>query len=213
MYTICIVDQSKTLWGAKLSHKRLMRTFLSAMSAIVLVVASGQSSLADDQVIDGSIWYQLPEPDQSDWSNKRRSGYAKTDSRALGVPEAVLQIPELELSVAVFDNAQRPALERGAGWVEGTARPGQSGNVAIAGHRDGYFRPLEQIEPGQEIVLQTGTQQLRYRVAEISIVDPLDVEVLDATETSILTLITCYPFRYVGFAPDRFIVRAQLIGE
>jgi sortase A len=193
--------------------ERVARTIIRTMSVIGLALVFSPSSLADDQVIDGAVWYMLPEPDQSDWSNKRRSGYAKTDAGTLGVPEAVLQIPELELSVAVYDNAQRPALERGAGWVEGTAQPGQAGNVAIAGHRDGYFRPLENIEPGQEIVLQTGTQKLRYRVADISIVDPLDVDVLDATESSMLTLITCYPFRYVGFAPDRFIVRAQMIGE
>ena len=172
------------------------------------------AALADDLSLSAvQDWYLLPEPDQSDWSNKRRSGYAKMTENSLGVPEAVLKVPDLGLSVAVYDNAQRPALELGAGWVEGTAKPGESGNVAIAGHRDGFFRPLEQIRTGQEIVLVTAEQSLRYLVDDVSIVDPLDVSVLEPSSQSMLTLITCYPFRYVGFAPDRYIVRARLLNE
>lgn len=171
--------------------------------------------LASDQDLAGlqASWYELPEPDQSDWSNKRRSGYEKLRNADLGVPEAVLKFPDLNLSVAVFDNARRRALELGAGWVEGTAVPGDEGNVAIAGHRDGFFRPLEQIQTGQEILLVTEDRSLRYRVENISIVDPLDVSVLEASSQSRLTLITCYPFRHVGFAPDRYIVTASLLGE
>jgi sortase A len=183
--------------------------------ALVAGLALGASAWAsdDDYVGVTPAWYELPAPDQSDWSNKRRSGYARLSEIGLGTPEAVLRVPDLNLSVPVFDNAQRPALELGAGWVEGTAAPGDPGNVAIAGHRDGFFRPLEQIEAGQEILLITEDKALRYRVDNISIVDPLDVSVLEPTAQSVLTLITCYPFRYVGFAPDRYIVTASLLGD
>jgi len=187
---------------------------ISLFFSILVALGGSVSALADDSTVSAAQnWYVVPEPDQSDWSKKRRSGYAKVAANTLGVPEAVLNVPELGLSVAVYDNARRPALEVGAGWVEGTAKPGKSGNVAIAGHRDGFFRPLEQIRTGQEIVLVTEEQTLRYLVDDVSIVDPLDVSVLEPSSQSILTLITCYPFRYVGFAPDRYIVRARLLNE
>lgn len=182
---------------------------------LVSLTVTATAALASDQLTVGlqSDWYELPAPDQSDWSNKRRSGYEKLRNADLGEPEAVLKFPDLDLSVAVFDNAERPALELGAGWVEGTATPGNNGNVAIAGHRDGFFRPLEQIQTGQEILLITEDKSLRYRVDNISIVDPLDVSILEPSSQSMLTLITCYPFRYVGFAPDRYIVTASLLGD
>lgn len=191
-----------------------MKPFAFGLALLAGLVLSAPATVAADDFVDvQTSWYELPAPDQSDWSNKRRSGYERLKEADLGVPEAVLRFPDLELSVAVFDNAQRPALELGAGWVEGTAVPGDSGNVAIAGHRDGFFRPLEKIQTGQEILLVTQDRSLRYRVDNIAIVDPLDVSVLEPTSKSVLTLITCYPFRYVGFAPDRYIVTASLVGE
>ncbi len=153
-------------------------------------------------------WFETAAPDQTDWSNKRRSGYAKSLQVDVGIPSAVLRIPTLDIAVPVFDNAGRLALERGLGWVDGTAFPGEAGNVAIAGHRDGFFRPLEGIEPGAIIELTLPEQAQRYRVVRISIVDPLDVSVLEDNGLDELTLITCYPFRYRGFAPDRYIVHA-----
>jgi sortase A len=190
------------------------RTLISTVfGALVVLAVSGVGWADDSSIADAEDWYLLPAPDQSDWSNKRRSGFAKMSAKTLGVPEAVLKVPDLGLSVAVYDNVERPALEVGAGWVEGTAKPGESGNVAIAGHRDGFFRSLERIKTGQEIILVTADQSLRYLVDDVSIVDPLDVSVLEPSSQSVLTLITCYPFRYVGFAPDRYIVRARLLDE
>jgi sortase A len=105
----------------------------------------------------------------------------------------------------------RTTLNRGVGVVDNTAAPGEPGNVALSAHRDSFFRPLKDIVIGDTIELQTlqGIQQ--FQVSDITIVDPTDISVLEPTERSILTLITCYPFYFVGYAPDRYIVRAELI--
>jgi sortase A len=88
--------------------------------------------------------------------------------------------------------------------------PGERGNVAIAAHRDGFFRGLENIEIGDEIELTTLEGRQTFRVSMLDIVDPLDLSVLEPLDVDTVTLITCYPFNYVGAAPDRFIVRAAL---
>ena len=152
------------------------------------------------------------QPDQGLWSAKRKTRYAKSLDEDLGLPEAVLSVPSLGLEVPVFPGTGQVVLNRGAGRLEDTAAPGTAGNIAIAGHRDGFFRPLKDIEVGAVLALRTlrGTQ--RFEVSEILIVDPLDLSVLDPSNEAMLTLITCYPFYYVGYAPDRYIVRARLVG-
>lgn len=115
------------------------------------------------------------------------------------------------MEVPVFDSTSKTALNRGAGHITGTALPGTTGNIAIAGHRDGFFRRLKDIQIGAQIELTTLQGQQSFRVAELMIVDPLDVSVLDPTEETVITLITCYPFYVVGAAPERFIVRATLL--
>ena len=186
------------------------------VAALAVPVASQASSVVPATAVSlpASAAASLPvlevgEPDQADWSSNRRTGYATDQQRDDQLPIAVLRIASLDLEVPIFDDTGRRALNRGAGHVATTAPPGDTGNIAIAGHRDGFFRPLEGIPLGTKIELQTlhGTQQ--FSVAEILIVDPLDVSVLDETDETTLTLITCYPFRYVGHAPDRYIVRAQ----
>jgi len=104
-------------------------------------------------------------------------------------------------------------LDRAVGHIEGTAKPGTDGNAGIAGHRDGFFRGLKDISPGDVIELDTLQGNDSYRVERVWVVDPEDVSVLDPTSTRALTLVTCYPFYYVGSAPRRFIVRAVLAGD
>jgi len=128
-------------------------------------------------------------------------------------PVAVLEIARLGVEVPVFEGTGKAALRRGAGSIEGTAVPGQQGNIGIAGHRDGFFRPLEDIREGDLVQLVSRTRIQRFRVSEIRIVDALDVSVLEDNAGPRLTLVTCFPFRYVGFAPDRFIVHATLEAE
>ena len=104
-------------------------------------------------------------------------------------------------------------LDRAVGHIEDTAEPGTDGNSGIAGHRDGFFRGLKDIAPGDAIELETLKGKDVYRVERTWVVNPEDVWVLDPTPTRALTLVTCYPFYYVGSAPQRFIVRAVLAGD
>ncbi|MCZ6644250.1 MAG: class D sortase [Gammaproteobacteria bacterium] len=138
------------------------------------------------------------------------ANYAKSLKLDLGEPEAVIAIPALDIAVPVYADRVPMALEGGTAWVDGTMAPGTSGNVAIAGHRDSFFRPLEGIPVGTRIQLTTNTGTQEFAVVSVSIVDALDTHPLDQTDSAVLTLITCHPFRYIGFAPDRYIVRAEL---
>ena len=122
-----------------------------------------------------------------------------------------IEIPRLGLSVIVVEGVDRLILRRSVGHIPGTALPGQPGNVGISGHRDTFFRPLRNIRRDDLITLTTLLGEYRYRVVSTKIVSPSDVGVLDPGENEILTLVTCYPFYFVGFAPGRFIVRAERV--
>ncbi len=119
-----------------------------------------------------------------------------------------LRIPRLKLAVMVREGAGESTLRRAVGHIPGTGLPGEVGNVGLAGHRDTFFRPLENIRKNDAIDVDTGHGTLRYLVTETEIVSPRDVGVLKASAGKTLTLVTCYPFYYVGSAPKRFIVRA-----
>ena len=123
-----------------------------------------------------------------------------------------LEIPDVDLSVMVLEGDDDNTLDRAVGHVPGTATdPGRSGNLAIAGHRDGYFRGLRHLETGDALSLTTLEGVAQYRVEKISIVDPKRTDVLAATKDPTLTLVTCYPFFHVGDAPWRYIVHARQV--
>jgi sortase A len=121
----------------------------------------------------------------------------------------LIDIPRLGLSVAVLQGTSAHILRLGAGHLEGTAFPGEIGNIGIAGHRDTFFRDLKDIRPKDEIQLQTATALFHYEVDWVKVVDPYDVSVLAPSTESVLTLVTCYPFYLVGPAPRRFVVHAR----
>jgi sortase A len=124
------------------------------------------------------------------------------------LPLALLRIPRLDLEVPVFGDSSELNLNRGAGWVEGTALPNSNGNMAIAAHRDQHFRPLKDIEIGDVLKLESLYSEGRYQVTSLSIVEPEELWPLDPTDEATVTLITCYPFYFVGNAPRRYIVQA-----
>ena len=144
------------------------------------------------------------------WSGKRVGAYTEALGAKLGTPLAVLSIPKLRLDVPVFEGTGELTLNRGAGRIVGTARPGEEGNMGIAAHRDGFFRGLKDIKVGDRIELATPRKNLVYTVDNISVVKPSDVSVLRARPQPSLTLVTCYPFYFVGEAPQRYIVQASL---
>jgi sortase A len=122
-----------------------------------------------------------------------------------------LEIPRLALLAMVVEGTSTIALRRAVGHIPGTPLPGQAGNIAFTGHRDTFFRPLRNIRGNDLIVVTTLRGEYRYRVVSTKIVGPDDVAVLDPSGTEILTLVTCYPFYFVGAAPNRFVVRAERI--
>jgi sortase A len=122
-----------------------------------------------------------------------------------------LSIPRLRVNVIVREGADEGTLSRAVGHIPGTALPGKLGNVALAGHRDTFFRPLRAIRAKDVIELETTSGTYRYRVESTNIVGPRDVGVLAASGGQTLTLVTCYPFYYVGSAPKRFVVHAARV--
>jgi sortase A len=122
-----------------------------------------------------------------------------------------LEIPRLNLSVMVREGADEGTLSRAVGHIPGTALPGKIGNVGLAGHRDTFFRALRNIREDDAIEFETVHGAYRYVVTSTKIVTPRDVSVLAASGGENLTLVTCYPFYYVGSAPKRFIVRAAQV--
>ncbi|HME35686.1 MAG TPA: class D sortase [Candidatus Sulfotelmatobacter sp.] len=138
-----------------------------------------------------------------------RSEHADKVPAQGGTSLARLKIPRVGLSVIVQEGVESQALRVGLGHVPGTSWPGQPGNVVIAGHRDTFFRPLRKIEKCDEIALDTAAHTYYYRVSSFEVVDPHDVNEMRFHGKNELTLITCYPFSYVGSAPQRFIVHAE----
>jgi sortase A len=123
----------------------------------------------------------------------------------------LIKIPRLGISVIVIEGTSATILRRAAGHISGTALPGQPGNVGIAAHRDTFFLPLRNVRTNDTITLTTLSGEYRYRVVSTRIVSPTVVAVLNRSANEVLTLVTCYPFYFVGEAPDRFIVRAERI--
>lgn len=132
---------------------------------------------------------------------------------ARGAVLARLTAPGLGLSATVLEGSDDGTLRRGAGHIEDTALPGEPGNVGIAGHRDTIFRPLRRTKVGDEFDLKTANRVYHYRVTRTLIVKPEDVYVLDPTPKPTLTLVTCWPFEFIGHAPKRYIVQAVLEGS
>jgi len=126
-----------------------------------------------------------------------------------GSPLGQIEISSIGLTAMIEQGDNGRTLRQAVGHIPGTALPGQQGNVVLAGHRDTFFRPLRNIRKGDEITLTTLNGSYRYRVDFTEVVAPQDTKALDDSADAILTLVTCYPFYFVGPAPKRFIVRAS----
>ncbi|HEY1435199.1 MAG TPA: class D sortase [Thermoanaerobaculia bacterium] len=203
------------VWAAAWLHARLgsrrdLERFAEARRRPT-VAAPAAPVPAPAQPVPSPTAHALPDetpPDYSLWSKERIKAYEESKAQAASVPLAVLRIPKIGLEVAVLDGTDDFTLNRAVGHIEDTAKPGENGNVGIAGHRDGFFRGLKDIVKGDTMELETTTGTMTYRVDDISIVKPEDVRVLDPTPGPVLTLVACYPFYFVGHAPQRYIVRA-----
>jgi sortase A len=147
--------------------------------------------------------------DFTQWSPKRVDAYKESLAAKKDLPLAILRIPKIHLEVPVFNDTDDLTLNRGVGRIIGTAQIGKSGNLGIAGHRDGFFRGLKDVGRGDLIELILPERMDPYFITDIQIVGPENVSVLDATPVPTLTLVTCYPFYFVGSAPQRYVVTAS----
>jgi sortase A len=120
-----------------------------------------------------------------------------------------IDIPRIGVTVAILQGTKSKTLRLGVGHIEGTPLPGEGGNVGIAGHRDTWFRNLKDIRTGDDIQIETAAGLSQYKVDWVQIVAPNDLGVLAPSTESAITLVTCYPFYYVGPAPERFVVHAR----
>src|SRR5882757_2970011 len=166
---------------------------------------------ADTPVNHGSP--SAGEVDFTQWSPQRITAYKGSLAAKKDLPLAILRIPKINLEVPIFNDTDDLTLNRGVGRILGTAQVGTSGNLGIAGHRDGFFRGLQGIAPGDVLELVRPQHSDRYAVSQIRIVTPEDTSVLNPTAVPTLTLVTCFPFYFVGHAPKRYIVTAQLDSE
>lgn len=153
------------------------------------------------------------EPDYSLWSSKRINDYHESNRQRDDLPLAILSIDKLGLKVPVYNGTDEINLNRGAGRIKGTARVDAPGNLGIAAHRDGFFRVLKDVEIGDSIDMLTNQGEKEFVVSSITIVDPKDISVLAPTDGQTITLVTCYPFYFVGSAPKRYIVKGELISS
>ncbi len=160
----------------------------------------------------GSGWYRQAQGGarlDRLWGNGKSSPARGT---AEGAPIARIEIPRLHVASVVFEGTGDDSLAAGVGHLEGSALPGSgNGNVVLAGHRDTFFRPLRNIQEGDVIELRTGSGTAHYVVESTEIVTPDRTDVAAQTSDSRLTLVTCYPFRYIGSAPQRFIVHGRAV--
>ena len=156
---------------------------------------------------------QSPEPDYTLWSSKRIDDYHESNTQRSDAPLAIMSIDKLDLKVPVYNGTDEISLNRGAGRIKGTARVDSAGNLGIAAHRDGFFRVLKDIEIGDSIDMLTHQGKTQFVVSSITIVDPSDISVLAPTEEPTITLVTCYPFYFVGHAPKRYIVKGELLSN
>lgn len=155
--------------------------------------------------------FQADHAETISWAPGRVEAYRRALRVALPAPQAVLRIPAANLEVPVVEGTSALVLNRAAGHLTGTSLPGGPGNIVIAGHRDGFFRRLKNVSVGDQIQLAHGTGLDTYVVDRLDIVDRKDTSALQPSHQPVLTLVTCYPFFYLGAAPQRYIVHASLV--
>ena len=185
---------------------RIHGALLSRAAISIMSPSHAESSVTENQ----EQHLDVSPADFSLWSEKRIEGYKESLVQHIGPPLAILRVPKIHLEVPVLDGTDDLILNRGVGRIAGTARVGGSDNIGIAGHRDGFFRGLKDLAVGDTMDLVTPSSTETYLVDKIQIVDPKDVSVLRPAKTPSLTLVTCYPFYFIGSAPQRYIVHASI---
>jgi len=183
------------------------RTRRSARRAAGVLLAAGLLALgyAAYVVVDAKAYQAIEQRRFERARADRTAAPALVDGGSIGE----IRISRLGVRAIIVQGDSEAILQRAVGHVADTALPGEAGNVVLAGHRDTFFRPLKRVRAGDAITLSTRDGDFEYRVESTAVVPPGDLRVLQPTGGRTLTLITCFPFSYLGAAPDRFIVRAR----
>jgi LPXTG-site transpeptidase (sortase) family protein len=160
-----------------------------------------------------SVLTSFAAPDQSLWDATQIKDYETALNADFPPPLGLLVISDLNIEVPIYNGTEEHILDRGAGRIKGMAKMNEDGNLGISAHRDSFFRSLKDIEPGDEVLVQSAHGVEKYAVSDITIVPKEDVSVLAPVDRKTLTLVTCYPFYHVGAAPQRFIVTALPVND
>ncbi len=182
---------------------------------LAYVVARADSAIGSRVALASAAAMSEPQPQYQPqyrfWSQGRIDAYRASAVLEAGPLVGTLQIRALDLLVPLYSGTDELHLNRGVGLIEGMAMPGEGGNLGIAGHRDGFFRVLRDIRKGERIEVRTPASRYVYEVSGVSIVEATDSAPLAPTREPSLTLVTCYPFYFLGPAPRRFVVRGLLV--
>ena len=188
----------------------LVYSYLGSRAALRSFEAAQTAPAAESKPPAPPLEMPTSPVDYALWSQKRIAGYMDSLAAQFSPPLAVLRVPKLKIEVPVLEGTDELVLNRGVGRIPGTSLIGQGGNIGIAGHRDGFFRGLKDIDLGDSLILTTPEETATYVVDKITIVHKTDASVLGQTQAPYITLVTCYPFYFVGHAPQRYIVRCAL---
>ena len=187
---------------------RRMLTWAQRALFVCAVLLLGYCAFA---LVDAWMFQRRESGDLDHLPRDRRAASESAPAAAADGLIGRIEIPRLLLSAVVFEGVDETTLRRAVGHIPGTALPGQPGNVGLSGHRDTFFRPLKDLKIKDEVQFSTLKGNFKYEVESLRVVEPDNVGVLAASAENVLTLVTCYPFYYVGPAPQRWIVRARQV--
>jgi LPXTG-site transpeptidase (sortase) family protein len=162
-----------------------------------------------DPYTSDSVLTYTSDPDTSLWNAARVTDYEESLKVETAPPLGIFTIEKLNIQVPIYNGTDEFILDRGVGRIKGMAKMDEDGNLGISGHRDGFFRVLKDIQVGDDIEIQTTRGVENYAVTSITIIPKNDVSILAPTTEKTLTIVTCYPFYFVGHAPKRYIVKAS----
>ena len=162
-----------------------------------------------DPYTSDSVLTSVPDPDYSLWNKARIGHYEDSLKIDSAPPLGILTIKKINLQVPIYNGTDDVTLDRGAGRIKGMAKMDEDGNLGISGHRDGFFRGMKDVELGDDIDIQTTRGTENYEVTSITIIPKEDASVLASSTEKKLTIVTCYPFYFIGHAPKRLIVTAR----
>ena len=161
-----------------------------------------------DPYTSDNVLTSFSEPDTSLWNATRITDYEDSLKVNATPPLGIFTIKKLNINVPIYNGTTEYYLNRGLGRIKGMAKMDEVGNLGISGHRDGFFRVLKDIQIGDDIEIQTTRGIENYAVTSITIIPKSDISILAPTTDKTLTIVTCYPFYFVGHAPKRYIVKA-----